>query len=138
MPTHPNWRVVVQNLRKATGNVTPKQLKLARAVGLKLPRNLPKLVAAARLRIAYGDEFCTPPTHPPTDSQLEFLSSLDKRRALDARVVSDRNEAEAWIMFHLLNRRRRSLERLQLEAGDVVQIEDSGGTRIEEVASINS
>jgi hypothetical protein len=130
--------MVVQNLRKATGRVTPKQLKLARAVGLKIPRNLPKLVAAARLRIAYGDELCTPPTLPPTDTKLEFLSSLDKRCAQDSRVVSDRIEADAWIIFYLLKRRMASLEKLQLQAGDVVQFEDSEGTRIEEIASINS
>jgi len=41
MPTHPDWRIVVQNPRKAAANATPKQLKLARAVGLQLPDDAP-------------------------------------------------------------------------------------------------
>jgi hypothetical protein len=136
MPTHATWRVVVANLRKVTGNVTAKQRKLAAAVSLKLPKILPRLVAAARLRRAYSAELCTEPVHPATYSQLDYLASLNTNRARDARVQADHTEAGAWIGFYLLKRRGDALKRLRLEAGDVVQIENSEGIRLEEVASV--
>ena len=134
--THSTWRAAVASIRKATGNVTSKQLKLARAIGLNLPQQLPRLVAAARLRRAYSAELCTEPAHPATYSQLDYLSGLNAKRARDARVRTDHTEAGAWIGFYLLKRRRSALERLRLEAGDVVQVENSEGSRLEEVASI--
>jgi len=134
--THSTWRAAVASLRKATGNVTSKQLKLARAIGLKLPQQLPRLVAAARLKRAYSAELCTEPVHPATYSQLDYLSGLNAKRARDSRVRTDHTEAGAWIGFYLLKRRRSALERLRLETGDVVQIENSEGSRLEEVASI--
>jgi hypothetical protein len=136
MPTHPSWRVAVANLRNLTAGVTPKQRKLAARVGLQLPKSLPRLVAAARLKVAYSAELCTEPVQPATDSQLDYLSDLSKERGGDAEVHASRIEASAWIEFYLMKRRREALEKLRLEAGDIVQIEDSGGVRHEEVASL--
>jgi hypothetical protein len=138
VPTHPSWRLAVAELRKATARVTREQRTLAAKAGLKLSKRLPKLVAAARLKVAYASALCIDPVHPPTDSQLEFLSGLNEKRAGDSNVLADHLEAEAWINFYLLKRREENLEKLQIEAGDIVQIEDSGGTRLEEVASITT
>ena len=132
----PSWRVAVANLRNLTAGVTPKQRKLAARVGLQLPKSLPRLVAAARLKVAYSAELCTEPVQPATDSQLDYLSDLNKKRAGDAEVHASRIEASAWIEFYLMKQHREALEKLRLEAGDIVQIEDSGGVRHEEVASI--
>jgi hypothetical protein len=136
VPTHPSWRLAVAELRKATAGATREQRTLAAKAGLELSKRLPKLVAAARLKVAYASALCIDPVHPPADSQLEFLSGLNEKRARDSNVLADHLEAEAWINFYLLKRRKENLEKLQIEAGDIVQIEDSGGTRLEEVASI--
>jgi hypothetical protein len=50
MPSHSSWCGAVASLRKATAGVTREQRTLAAKAGLKLPKRLPKLVAAARLR----------------------------------------------------------------------------------------
>jgi hypothetical protein len=67
---------------------------------------------------------------------LDFLSSLNAKRARDPLVQADQEEAKAWIEFHLLKRRLEALERLRPEAGDIVQIKDSGGNWLGEVVSI--
>lgn len=138
MPTHSTWRGVVANLREATAPVTPGQRKLGTQAGIQLPKTLPKLIAAARLKAAHAAELCLGPVRQPTDSQLEFLSTLNSSRARDVRVLEDHLEAEAWIEFYLLKRRQSALERLQLEAGDIVEIKDSEGSRLQEVVSMTS
>src|SRR5260221_7492451 len=94
--THSTWRAAVASLRKETGTITSKQLKLARAIRLKLPPQLPRLVAAARLKRAYSAELCSEPIHPATYSQLDYLSGLNAKRARDSRVRADHTEAGAW------------------------------------------
>ncbi len=101
MSTYPSWRVAAENLRKLTSGITRKQRELAARVGLKLPKSLPSLVAAARLKEAYATELCIEPIQPATDSQLEFLSNLNKKRARDPQVTASRIEASAWIDFYL-------------------------------------
>jgi len=86
--------------------------------------------------VAYAAELCTAPVQPATDSQLDFLSDLNKKRARDGQVRANRIEASAWIEFYLRKRHREALKKLRPEAGDIVQLEDSGGIRHEEVVSI--
>jgi hypothetical protein len=107
-------------------------------MGIKLPQNLPKIVAGARLRVAYARELCLGDVRPASNTQLDFLSTLNEKRALDCRVQSDHIEAGAWIEYYLFKQRLDSLERLRLESGDIVQIEDFSGTRFEEVVSITN
>ncbi len=128
--------MAAENLRKLTSGITRKQRELAARVGLKLPKSLPSLVAAARLKEAYATELCIEPIQPATDSQLEFLSNLNKKRARDPQVTASRIEASAWIDFYLRKKHYEALERLRLVTGDIVQIKNSGGARHEEVVSI--
>lgn len=135
MPTHVSWRAAVAALRQATGPTTNKQRNLAADAGTKLPRALPQFVAAARLQAAYAAELCVEPPTATPDYELEYLATLDAKRARDPRVKADRREAEAWIKFLLFKRRQEALERLQLEAGDIVEIKRSAG-QLGAVASI--
>jgi len=88
--------------------------------------------------MALATELCFAATSPSTDGQLEFLSNLNTQRARHPHVQASQHEAEAWIEFYLLKRRQQGLERLQLEAGDIVEVKDSGSERLEEVVSIAS
>src|SRR5690242_11342279 len=136
MATHSSWREAVADLRKLTRDATHQQRKLAKPAGLRLPKELPQLVAAARLKVTLASELCLRRVLPSTDTQLEFLASLDRRRAEDPRVEADHHEAGAWIEFLLLKRREKGLERLRLEAGDIVQVNDFAGVRLAAVVSI--
>jgi hypothetical protein len=138
MPTHSTWRGAVAELRKITGSTTGQQRKLATLADIRLPKGLPKLIAAARLKVALATELCFPSVLPGTDGQLEFLATLNAKRARDSRVRVDHYEAGAWIEFYLLKRRQEALERLRLEAGDIVQVRDSEGSRLAEVFSISN
>ena len=138
MPLHATWREAVAILRKSTAGVTREQRKLAVRAGIKFPKKLPKLVAAARLKVAFSEQLCLAPVRPTTDLRLDFLASLNRKCAENPQVRANQFEAEAWTEFYLLKRRQKTLERLRLESGDIVQIEDSGGVRLEEVASITS
>src|SRR5208282_2155413 len=90
------------------------------------------------LKVAYSDQLCLASVRPPTAPRLDFLASLNAKRADEPLVQANQFEAEAWTEFYLLKRRQEALERLQLESGDIVEIEDSGGVRLEEVVSITS
>jgi hypothetical protein len=138
MSTHSSWREAVAELRKITAGATSQQQKLATLVGIRLPKVLPKLIAAARLRVAIASELCSPSALRSSDGQLEFLATLNEKRARDSRVRADHYEAGAWIEFHIFKLRQEALERLRLEAGDIVQIKDSEGSRLWEVSSISS
>lgn len=138
LSTHPTWRGAVENLRKLTSSVTPKQRSLAVKAGISLPRNLPAIVAGARLRVAYSGELCVDDVRSASYGQLEYLSTLNEKRARDSRVKSDHIEAGAWIQYYLFKRRLDSLKRLRLESGDIVRVEDLSGIRFEEVVSITN
>lgn len=134
---HSSWRGAVANLRKAVERVTPEQHKLAIRARIKLAKELPKIVAASRLKTALGDELFTDAVRQTSDLRLDALSRLNAHRARDSRVKADHHEAEAWITFYTLDRRRKALSRLRLEAGDIVEVEDFENGHLEEVASIS-
>lgn len=138
MATYDNWREAVNDLRNLTRKVTTEQQKLATNAGVRLPKNLPQLVAAARLKAALAAELCLPTNVASSEGQLELLYGLDAKRACDPLVRTDQGEAGAWILFHLLMRRQQSLERLRLMAGDIVEVKDSVERRLGEVVSISS
>ena len=96
---------MVASLRKAAERVTPKQRKLAIRARITLPKELPKIVAATRLKTALGDELFTDAVRPTSESRLATLSRLNAQRARDPRVKADHHEAEAWITFYTLERR---------------------------------
>ena len=76
MPTHPDWRIVVQNPRKAAANATPKELKLARAVGLQLPDDAPFKVFDLRKPFTAG-KWANEGSLLDTRSNLVLLRTID-------------------------------------------------------------
>jgi Domain of unknown function (DUF4263) len=138
MPTHSTWRRAVRELRKSTGRTTTQQRRLATLAGIRLPKGLPKIVAAARLKAALATELCLSPVLPSSEGQLEYLATLNAKRAQNSRVKADHHEFGGWLEYHLLKRRQDALERLRLETGDVVEVRDSAGNRLREVVSVTS
>jgi hypothetical protein len=56
MPTHPNWRIVVQKLCKAIANATPKQLKLSSCNRAAAPDDAPFKVFDFESRLQQENE----------------------------------------------------------------------------------
>lgn len=58
--TYKNWNDSVSNLRKLTASVTNRQKEIASIAGIELNDQLPRLVAAARLKEALCFELVQP------------------------------------------------------------------------------
>lgn len=138
MPTYDSWSEAIKQIKRLTRSVTREQLKLAKYAGIALPRDLPSVVGAARLKRALEVELAVSPVTSSTDSQLSYLRSLNAKCARNKNVREDQDEAKAWIDFYQLSRREKALEKLQLESGDIVMSKDSGGERLSQVISIGS
>jgi hypothetical protein len=52
--TRDNWRNATADIEQATAPATERQHQLAAVAGLTLPKEIPQLVAAARLQTALG------------------------------------------------------------------------------------
>ena len=74
---------------------------------------------------------------PGIDVQYEIIKDLRTDDDFDPAPL-DRREADAWIYFLRLKTRQRALERLEVEAGDLVKAIGSGGELLAEVSSIGS
>lgn len=135
---HASWRDAVAALVVATRAVTPSQQQLARSAGADLPADLPSLVAAARLQAMLGGELGIGRAAACSAEQLEFLASLETEYVRAFSPPQDQRELGAWVSYLRFVRRRTALEALQIEAGDIVQVDDVRGRHIEEVASIGS
>jgi hypothetical protein len=96
-----------------------------------------RLVAAARLQNALGTEPGLGDPAPANEIQHEILEDLGSSDEADP-LPADRREADAWIECLRLKARCRALERLQIEAGDIVKVESSDYDRLEEVSSIGN
>ncbi len=71
------WSEAVESLAAATGPSTSKQQELGKQVGTFIPPDVPKIIAAAMLRIALAKELELPPKLPVSDrytSQLDHLN----------------------------------------------------------------
>jgi len=115
-----------------TGTATSKQLELANNVSLVIPKNTPKLVAAAMLRQRLFDELQLPPTQSVSENLVDRIKAL--RKKTDPLIQPKTNaEASAWISHLYLVRRKERMMALKLNSGDLVRM-DSGETV--EVSSI--
>jgi len=134
--THDNWRDASADIAKSTGPATTKQHKIAALAELKLPRNLPQLVAAARLQSALGTEIGAPEVAEVREVQEEIIQDLSTRSLRVTSKPQDSREAAAWITYLRLKRRQKAIEKLQLSAGDIVEVNGNNGRQIAEVSSI--
>lgn len=127
-----NWKEVDKELAALTGKATLEQLKLAEYVGLKIPKDLPRIAAGAMLRIALANELDLPSGNQINDRSASRLDLLF--RPSDPSISPQtEEEAEAWITYLRFVRRRESLSKLELNEGDVVERKDG---EIAEVSSI--
>jgi len=126
------WHEVEKVLAAATTCVTAEQHELGELAGINLPSNTPKVVAAALLRVALAEQLGLVPSNALTDRYEGRIEAL--RRVSDPAIAPKTDEeAEAWLLYLRLLRRRESLIRLKLEEGDVVETND--GT-VAEISSI--
>ena len=134
--THDNWTAASANIANTTGPATLKQHQIAALVGLKLPKNLPQLVAAARLQNVLGSDIGAPEAAEVRTVQEEIIHDLAGGSLRVTSKPQDSREAEAWIIYLRLKRRQKAIERLRLVAGDIVEINGNSGQQIGEVSSI--
>jgi hypothetical protein len=116
---HTNWRDVVANISRLTRPVTAAQLELGASRGVDLPPDLPAIVAGSRLQTVFAEELGLSSEGPCTASKLERLAEVAGEGMPSPR---DSREADAWIEYFRLKARASALERMELEAGDVVEV----------------
>ncbi len=126
-----NWHEADEELATATGPATPKQQKLGELADRPIPLHTPRIVAAATLRLALAEELNLPPPRPISDRYKTWLQIL--QRPSDPSISPQtEEEAEAWVTYLRLVRRRESLSELKLNEGDIVK------TNAGEVAEVSS
>ncbi len=126
-----SWREADEELAAATGPVTPEQEKLGIFVGRLIPPHSSRIVAGAMLRVALAGELGLS-VRPVSDRSMARLQIL--QRASEPYTLPETDEeAEAWIAYLRLVRRRESLAELALSEGDTVRTKDG---HVAEVSSI--
>lgn len=130
------WRKAVEVLGRLTGRVTSEQRALAAFIGLKLPDELPAIVAGALLQGALSNALAVEGARPSTTAQKELLKTLGDEDTIIYPSTLERREANAWIQFFWLRSRQRALAALELDVGDIVTVPEAEGDLLYEVASI--
>jgi hypothetical protein len=126
-----NWSEAVKELAKETILATPEQQKLGKVVGKLIPQGMPRIVAAATLRLTLAEELNIPPPRQITERYKRRLQIL--RGPSDAHISpKTEEEAEAWVMYLRFMRRQENLSKLKLSEGDVVE------TKYGEMAEVSS
>jgi antiviral defense system Shedu protein SduA len=137
---HDNWRDAIADIDIITGAVTSRQKALAAIADIELPEDLPQLIAQVRLQAALADDLGFPYSASKgaecSEFQRKLIENLKGDSDIDVNALNA-GEASAWIAYFYLKARRRALEILQLEAGDVVEILGSHG-QFEQVSSIGN
>src|SRR5262245_50748167 len=125
------WCEADEELAAATGPATPKQQKLGELAGRPMPLHMPRIVAAATLRLALAEELNLPAPRPISDRYKARLQIL--QRSSDPSISPQtEEEAEAWVTYLRLVRRRETLSKLKLHEGDIVE------TKAADVAEVSS
>jgi hypothetical protein len=128
----------VADIIEATGPATTRQHQLAEVAGIELPEKLPQLIARVRLRAALDLNIATSGhDEPVSDGQLDLIAKLQSEDCSSTFVPVNSTEASTWIYHLTLKKRKRYLETLKIERGDIVKV-GMGDTIIEEVTSIGS
>jgi hypothetical protein len=133
-----NWHDAVAEIDHLTATVTSRQKALAAIGGIDLANDLPQLIAQFRLQAALADDiglsYLGSKLGACSAYQLELIENSKGDMVIDVNAM-DAGEASAWIGYFYLKSRRRALESLQLESGDIVELLESSG-QFEEVSSI--
>jgi hypothetical protein len=97
---------------------------------------MPQLVAAARLQTVFGADIGLGDEAEISEVYEELMASLQTPTLRITTPAGNRAEARAWIAYLYRKRRQSALERLELTAGDIVEID--GSDQVSEVSSIGS
>jgi len=127
-----SWCEVDKVLAAATEPATSKQRELGQQANTHIPPQLPKIVAAAMLRLALAKELNLPAASPVSD-RCKLRLKILRRRSDGSIYPQTEEEAEAWVTYLRLVRRRESLSKLKLDEGDIVKTKDG---ELAEVSSI--
>jgi len=134
--TYTNWCDAVAVISQLTEPAREEQRELARIAGIELPETLPAIVAGARLQNALARTLGLSVDRASTDLQLDVLDELEANRNwADLRLTY--REANAWISYFRLLSRQQSLEALQIETGDVVELVNNDNDTLFQVSSIS-
>jgi len=123
-----DWRTADSELKAALEAATPQQRQVAATTGLQLTAKTPMIVAAAQLREALRVDLRLPPRGPVSDESIQLVNQLWVGSG-GVVVPRTREEADGWIEYLFLKRRRTALRALAPMAGDVVAT--SGGEHAE-------
>jgi hypothetical protein len=134
--TRNNWRDTVADIERMTAPTTKRQHQIAEVAGIVLPKDMPQLVAAARLQTALGADMGSTDESAVDEVQDDILAALEAPTLRITTPPENHAEAEAWIAYLRLKRRQQALERLELMAGDIVEVD--GSEQIAEASSIGS
>ena len=126
-----NWREAIDLLDQMTGVATPRQRELGECAGKPISADTPKIVAAALLKIAFSDDLSLPPPQAISYRNEIRLGILQGPSGPPISPQCD-EDAEAWVSYLRLVRRRESLAQLQPNEGDIVE------TTFREIAEISS
>ena len=127
------WSEAVATIRQFLGTPTSDQLRLLDLLGLQISKDIPRLVVAAKLRDHLAKDIALPIPTEPGARELARIKFLKQDQDGDVKPQSH-SEAEAWVDHLRLLRRVEHLERIKIEAGDIVEIPTEG--RFAEVSSI--
>lgn len=119
-----HWRDATKSIEAATRPVTPRQHQLAAVAGIALAKDMPQLVAAARLQSALGDDIAFEGNFEILQTQHKLMDALQTAEFRITVPAENRAEARAWISYLYLRRRQRALCLLEIKTGDIVGYSD--------------
>ena len=110
-------------LRPQAGNVTKEQQVLARLAKIKISRKTPRLIAAAKLRIALREEL---QLHPRLEGNTPYEESLAALEREDVDFPDSATPEERWAYraHEYLLHRIAAHKKLKLVRGDLVRLSD--------------
>ena len=127
------WKEAIEIIKPIIGKATSSQQGLIIALGLKISRDLPHLVVAAKLRDHLAEDLALPFNVEPSNRFAALIEHLKTEHDGNIKPQSN-SEAEAWVNHLSLLRRVEHLERIKIEAGDIVEIQTEN--HFAEVSSI--
>jgi hypothetical protein len=126
-----DWQDAVKKLKETTSPTTLEQLELAKLTGVSIEKGTPRIIAAAKLRVALAKELYLPPAHPVSERTKSLLNILQSATGILSDPLNE-DEGAAWVIHLRLVQRYRSLEQVMPCPGDVVS------TNTDELAIISS
>jgi hypothetical protein len=97
--TRDNWRDATTDIEQAAAPATERQHQLAAVAGITLPKEMPQLVAAARLQTALGADIGSDDEAGIDEVYEDLMASLQTPTLRITTPAGNRAEARAWITW---------------------------------------